>query len=88
MKKIAVASGKGGTGKTTFSLILTEVLSKKFKIHLVDCDVEEPNCHLFLKFSDSFDRKKIYVFTPEIDLNKCNFCGRCAEVCKFKALIL
>jgi len=88
VKKIAVASGKGGTGKTTFSVLLSKILSEKYRVHLVDCDVEEPNCYLFLKSAKSFNRKKIHVFTPVIDLEKCDFCGKCTQVCKFRALIL
>lgn len=47
--KISVASGKGGTGKTSFSLNFTVALADKEKISLLDCDVEDPNCHLFLR---------------------------------------
>jgi len=89
MKKIAVASGKGGTGKTTFSLILTKILSKKFKVELVDCDVEEPNCHLFLDFDEKKAKKtEIDVFSPEIDYDRCDYCRKCVDACKFNALIL
>jgi len=89
LKKIAVASGKGGTGKTTFSVLLSKVLSKKYRVHLIDCDVEEPNCHLFLNFKEEFsEREDITVFTPEIDPEKCDYCGKCVEVCRFKALLL
>jgi len=89
LKKIAIASGKGGTGKTTFALLLSKVLSKKYRVHLVDCDVEEPNCYLFLDFNEEGASKKdITVFTPDIDLKRCDYCGKCVEACKFKALIL
>ena len=88
MKKIAVASGKGGTGKTTFSLILSKVLSENYKIQLVDCDVEEPNCHLFLNCSGKVEEEAVTTFTPEIDLNICDFCGKCVDVCEYKALLI
>jgi len=87
MKKIAVASGKGGTGKTTFSLLLSKILSEEYKVHLIDCDVEEPNCHLFLKY-DSEKKQDVTVFYPDIDVEKCNYCGKCQDVCEFNALLI
>jgi len=87
MKKIAVASGKGGTGKTTFSLLLSKILSEEYKLHLIDCDVEEPNCHLFLKYN-SEKKQDVTVFYPDIDVEKCNYCGKCQEVCEFNALLI
>ena len=87
MKRIAVASGKGGTGKTTLSLILAEILSQKYKVHLLDCDVEEPNCHLFLKPKIK-KKKEVKIFTPLFDLKKCAFCGKCQKVCQFHALLV
>lgn len=84
--KIAIASGKGGTGKSTVSTNLTYLLNEKFEsVELLDCDVEEPNCHIFLK--PEFEKtEKIYVETPEINEEKCIKCGKCAEVCQFNAL--
>lgn len=84
--KIAVASGKGGTGKSTVSVNLAYLLSNQNNnTVLVDCDVEEPNCHLFLnsKFKHS---EKVYVSTPKIDKDKCTSCGKCAKICEFNAL--
>ena len=84
--KIAVASGKGGTGKSTVATNFAHLLSKAYKdVCLLDCDVEEPNCHIFLKpyFNE---KEQIYVATPEIDEEKCVKCGKCAEVCQFNAL--
>ena len=84
--KIAIASGKGGTGKSTISTNLAYLLSKSEKnIALVDCDVEEPNCHIFLKPSYN-DRQKTYITIPKINSDKCIKCGKCAEVCQFNAL--
>ncbi|WP_135611915.1 ATP-binding protein [Methanococcoides sp. AM1] len=80
--KIAIASGKGGTGKTTVAVNLA--LSLK-DAQLFDCDVEEPNCNLFL----GYDLKKIEdvnVPTPVVDKNKCDLCGKCSEFCQFNAL--
>ena len=84
--KIAIASGKGGTGKSTVSTNLAYLLSKSYKdVCLLDCDVEEPNCHIFLK--PFFDiSKPVYVPVPEINTEKCIQCGKCAEVCQYNAL--
>lgn len=84
--KIAVASGKGGTGKSTLATNFAYLLSKTYKdVVLLDCDVEEPNCHIFLKpyFSET---SKVYVSTPKINAEKCVKCGKCSEVCQFNAL--
>lgn len=88
MVKIAVASGKGGTGKSTISTNLAYILSKEFdNVVLGDCDVEEPNCHIFLnpEFTSS---KKIYLSVPKIDSDKCVACGKCVDVCQFNVLAL
>ena len=79
---IAVASGKGGTGKTTVSVNLALSLEK---VQLVDCDVEEPNVHIFLKpkISETYPVKTV---VPEIDKNKCTYCRKCSEICAYNAL--
>jgi MinD superfamily P-loop ATPase len=79
---ISVASGKGGTGKTTMALNLAFSLPN---VQLMDCDVEEPNLHLFLRPQE---RKTIPVTLPipEVDKAKCTHCGKCAEVCRFNAV--
>lgn len=79
---ISVASGKGGTGKTTVAVNLA--LSLK-DIQFLDCDVEEPNAHIFLKphIEKSYP---VTIPVPQVDLSKCNFCGRCAEVCAYNAI--
>jgi MinD superfamily P-loop ATPase len=79
---IAIASGKGGTGKTTVALNL--VLSVPDAQYL-DCDVEEPNGHLFLHPKIQA-RYPVTVPLPRIDEQRCTFCGRCAEACAFNAL--
>lgn len=79
---ISIASGKGGTGKTTVALNLA--LSLK-NVQLLDGDVEEPNLHLFLPLQE---RKRISVSlpVPHVDETKCLYCGKCAEVCQFNAI--
>jgi len=82
---IAVASGKGGTGKTTVATNLALVLGRREKTLLVDADVEEPNAHLFLRPVIS-EREDVTVPVPEIDKGLCDFCGLCAEVCAWGAI--
>ena len=84
MINLVIASGKGGTGKTTVAVNLALSLQEK-NIQLLDCDVEEPNAHLFLK-PVIVSSAEVGIPVPEIDLAKCSFCGRCAEVCAFNAL--
>ena len=82
---ISVASGKGGTGKTTVSTNLA--LSLGSKVQLLDCDVEQPNAHLFMH--PVIERTEtITTPVPEIDLDKCTRCGKCSEVCQFNAIVL
>jgi MinD superfamily P-loop ATPase len=81
---ISVASGKGGTGKTTISTSLALSLGE---IRFADCDVEEPNAHIFLKPKIK-DRIEVGIPVPEVDLSKCTFCGKCAEVCEFNAIVV
>jgi len=80
--KIAVASGKGGTGKT---LIATSLALSLEKAVLVDCDVEEPNAHLLVCPQWQLTRHVELPF-PKVDLNKCSFCGECQRVCRFGAI--
>jgi len=79
---ISIASGKGGTGKTTVAVNLALSLDN---VQFIDCDVEEPNAHIFLK-PDIRQEKKAYILIPEIDESKCTYCGRCAEVCAYNAI--
>jgi len=80
---ISVASGKGGTGKTTVAVNLA--LSSGGGTQFLDCDAEEPNAHIFLK-PDIKDTRKVFIPVPEIDEEKCVYCGRCAEVCAYNAI--
>jgi MinD superfamily P-loop ATPase len=81
--KIAVASGKGGTGKTTISVNIA--MSLPPPVQLLDCDVEEPNAHIFLK-PDVTETKDISRMVPEVDMDKCDYCGACGDICEFKAI--
>ena len=82
---ISIASGKGGTGKTTVATNLA--LSLGTGVQLLDCDVEEPNAHLFIH--PTFDKTETMTTpVPEVDEKKCNLCGKCSEICQFKAIIV
>jgi MinD superfamily P-loop ATPase len=79
---ISIASGKGGTGKTTIAVNLA--LSLK-NVQFLDCDVEEPNAHIFLK-PEIKGRSSAFIPIPEVDETKCNTCGKCREVCAYHAI--
>ena len=105
--KIAVASGKGGTGKTTVAVSLAlSIASKRLSVKaskrlteanaetlgrydattlFLDCDVEEPNAHLFLRPTIE-RREEVGILIPQVDEAKCTHCGRCAEVCQYHAI--
>lgn len=93
---ITVASGKGGTGKTTVATSLAlaitanaqarvEQSAQMRQVLLLDCDVEEPNAALFLK-PNLTHQETVGILIPEVDYGKCTFCGRCAEVCVWHAI--
>jgi MinD superfamily P-loop ATPase len=84
MVKVAIASGKGGTGKTLISTNLFSIL-EDYSLY-IDCDVEEPNGHLFLK-PQNIQSTDVNVLVPEVDESKCTHCGRCGEVCQYHAII-
>jgi len=82
---ISIASGKGGTGKTLVATSLALSLKDKHKVQLLDCDVEEPNDHIFLK--PVITRSEaVCIQTPKVDEEKCTYCGKCAEVCAYNAI--
>ena len=80
---LAVASGKGGTGKTTLSANLART---RGGVTLLDCDVEEPNAHLFLKGALEGEPEEVSIPVPEVDETRCDGCGACARFCEYKAL--
>ena len=83
---IAVASGKGGTGKTTIATNLAAAVSRTgLEVQYLDCDVEEPNGHIFLKPKIGH-RDEVTVGVPDVDAEKCIGCGRCAELCQYSAI--
>lgn len=83
---ISVASGKGGTGKTTIAVNLALSLKGR-QLQLVDCDVEEPNDHIFIK-PKKLKKEPVYIPLPQVDDRKCTGCGRCRDICQFNAITL
>ncbi len=82
---ISVASGKGGTGKTLVATSLALALKDKHEVQLLDCDVEEPNDHIFIK-PDIRHQNAVSIPVPKVDEEKCTHCGKCAEVCAYNAI--
>ena len=82
---ISVASGKGGTGKTLVATSLALSLKDSHKVMLLDCDVEEPNAHVFLK-SAIASSEAVLIPVPKVDEERCTRCGKCAEVCAYNAI--
>jgi len=84
--KISIASGKGGTGKTTIATNLAAVVSRNgVDVTYVDADVEEPNGHIFLK-PNIEDVTGVEVLIPQIDADRCTLCGECSAACEYNAL--
>jgi MinD superfamily P-loop ATPase len=84
--QIAIASGKGGTGKTTIAVNLAMAIESLGQpVTLLDCDVEEPNCHLFLK-PEITESGPVMILQPVVQEGKCDGCGVCADVCEYHAL--
>jgi MinD superfamily P-loop ATPase len=82
---IAVASGKGGTGKTTVALALAAAINQPVK--LLDCDVEEPNCHLFLRSEIEY-REPVAIPVSAVANAHCTGCAQCAKICRYNAIAL
>ena len=84
--QIAVASGKGGTGKTTVALNLAYTASQRGKaVQYFDCDVEEPNGHLFLR-PEIEGKRTVGIPIPEVDESTCTGCGLCRKICQYNAI--
>ena len=82
---ISVASGKGGTGKTLVATSLALSLKERGNVQLLDCDVEEPNDHVFMK--PTITRSEaVSIPVPRVDEEKCTHCGKCGEVCAYNAI--
>ncbi len=86
---ISVAAGKGGTGKTLVATSLALALDEQYpgRIQLIDCDVEEPNADILLHPQISSE-EPVYILVPEVDLEECIYCGKCAEACQFSAIVV
>jgi len=82
---ISVASGKGGTGKTLVAVSLALCLCDEGQVQLLDCDVEEPNDHIFVHSAIS-QSQPVCIPVPRVDETKCTHCGKCAEVCAYNAI--
>lgn len=83
---LTIASGKGGTGKTTVATSLALAIADMSPLYL-DCDVEAPNAHIFLN-PELNQTKPVNLLIPAVDENRCEGCGRCAEVCQYHAIIV
>jgi MinD superfamily P-loop ATPase len=84
---IAIASGKGGTGKTTIATNLAyAACGLGRKVQYLDCDVEEPNGHIFFKPKITTSQQ-VTVDIPQVDLEKCTGCGKCGEICQYNAIV-
>ena len=88
--RIAVASGKGGTGKTTVAVNLFRLLEREgdTRVMLVDCDVEEPNDLLFFPEAQQTEETPVAQEIPVIDSSRCTYCRKCAEYCEFNAILV
>jgi MinD superfamily P-loop ATPase len=88
--KIAIASGKGGTGKTTVSVNLQYFFAKNISsnVILVDCDVEEPNDKIFFPEAVVASSTRVAQMVPVINPGKCTFCRKCVNYCEFNAIVV
>ena len=84
--KIAIASGKGGTGKTLVATNLAYIAANRMSVNLYDLDVEEPNSHLFIKGTPISD-EDVKMMIPVVDEEICNNCGICSKICEYHAII-
>ncbi len=83
---VTIASGKGGTGKTTIAVNLAVAAAAAgLPVTLLDCDAEDPDCHIFLR-PEGLTLEPFAVEVPAFARDLCDFCGRCGEVCRFNAI--
>ncbi|MGQ9718518.1 MAG: ATP-binding protein [Nitrososphaerales archaeon] len=82
---VSVASGKGGTGKTTVAVNMA--LSLEENVQLLDCDVEAPNVHIFIH-PQSLNVRPVYTLIPKVDETLCDYCGECSKFCEFHAIVV
>jgi MinD superfamily P-loop ATPase len=86
--RITIASGKGGTGKTTIATSLAICLAEDgYTTSFLDADVEAPNAHLFLE-PELEQRQQVAILIPQVDENRCTYCGKCAQVCQYHAMVV
>jgi MinD superfamily P-loop ATPase len=84
---VAIASGKGGTGKTTVAVNLARTACDSGqKVQYLDCDVEEPNGHIFLRPQITVSRQ-VTIDVPQVDSEKCTACGKCGQICQYSAIV-
>ena len=84
---VAIASGKGGTGKTTVAVNLARVACDSGqKVQYLDCDVEEPNGHIFLRPQITASQQ-VTIDVPQVDSEKCTACGQCGQICQYGAIV-
>lgn len=89
MLRIAIASGKGGTGKTFFATNMFSVLVKNnFRAMLIDCDAEVPNALIFFSNSDFRGSFEVTQMVPVINTSVCTFCGECHNYCNYNAIFI
>jgi MinD superfamily P-loop ATPase len=85
--RVGIASGKGGTGKTTVATNLARVATMEgLGVLYLDCDVEEPNGQIFLKTEERW-RHPVTLPVPRVDAETCDLCGRCGDICRFSAIV-
>lgn len=85
--KVAIASGKGGTGKTTIAVNLAHAACDLGqKVQYLDCDVEEPNGHIFLR-PEIIVSRQVTIDVPQVDSEKCTACGKCGQICQYGAIV-
>ncbi len=84
---VAIASGKGGTGKTTVAVNLSVIAADSgLPVSYVDCDVEEPNGHIFMQPVVQ-GRQVVNAYYPQVDLDRCVHCNKCGEICQYSAIM-